>query len=424
MTESFLQYAWRYQLVEGAMTTTDGREVKVLRAGILNTDAGPDFFNARLLIGGVEWVGNVEVHVRASDWRQHHHSDDASYNNVVLHVVYEANEEVITGDGRTLPMLSLKGYIPEVLWNNYDALVHAPQSIDIGCADHLPSVSAMQLRSYMDRLVVERLERKTQDVQRLLDEAHGGWEHCCYWLVARYFGGKANALPFELLAKATDLHLLARWKDNPQRVEALLMGQAGLLEAYFEDDYPRQLQVDYQAIRAGSQLHPISAHLWKFFRLRPSSFPTLRISQLAQLVSQSSSLFSKLLDTTDASRLEQYFDVEASPYWTTHYQFDKPSKGRRKSLGVSMARSLVINAWVPLLFQYGAAHGDEALRERAVDILRQLPAEDNSIVARWRQAGIVAANAADSQALIQLYNEYCRDRRCLQCHIGYQVLKP
>ncbi len=423
MTEAFLQYVWQHQLIDGALSTTDGQAVRVISAGEPNHDAGPDFFNARLLIGDVEWVGNVEIHTHASHWRQHKHGNNAAYNNVVLHVVYDADEQIATQDGRTLPTLSLAEHIPHEVWNNYERLVITEPRHEVACADKMSQLPRIKISSYMERLAVERLERKTSEVHRLLDEAHGGWEQCCYWLTAHYFGGKTNGFPFELLAKATDMRLLARWKDNPQRIEALLMGQAGLLDTYFEDEYPRQLQADYQALRNGSGLHPISAHLWKFFRLRPSSFPTLRISQFAQLVSQSSNLFSKLLETTNAAQLEKFFDVKASPYWETHYQFDKPSQKRVKSVGKNLAQSLIINAWVPLLFEYGRAHGDDETRERAIDLLRQMPAEENSIIKTWRSIGIEARDAAESQALIQLYNEHCKSRQCLQCHIGIQVIK-
>lgn len=405
------------------MQTTDGQAVVVLRAGELNSDAGPDFFFARVEIGGVEWSGNIEVHVRASDWNQHKHQSDPAYSNVILHVVYEADADAVTSEGRILPTLTLRSYLSAELCDRYNSLVNPPSEVEIPCAAVFASLPSFKVSSYLERLVVERIERKTQDVQRLLDEAHGGWEQCCYWLVGHYFGGKANAFPFELLTKATDMRLLARWKDNPQRIEALLMGQAGLLDTYFNDDYPRLLQSDYQALRSGSHLTPISAHLWKFFRLRPSGFPTLRISQFAQLVSQSSSLFSHLLETTDADRLVAMFDVKASDYWNTHYQFDKPSRSCVKSAGTSFSRGLIINAWVPLLFQYGVAHGDVSLKERAVDLLHQLPPEDNKIIRMWHELGIEASDAAASQALIQLYNEYCTSHRCLQCHVGYHVLK-
>lgn len=423
MNEAFLQYIWQHRLTEGPLATTDGRSVLVNRTGTLNSDAGPDFFDARLVVDGIEWVGNIEIHVKASDWRLHGHSSDPSYDNVILHVVYEANEQIETSDGRAIPTLSLKGHIPEILWNNYDALVNPPAPIDVPCAGGLLLLPQFRIDSYLDRLLIERIERKIGDVRRLLDDAHGGWEQCCYWLIGRYFGGKTNAFPFELLTKATDMRLLARWKDNPQRVEALLFGQAGMLDEYFDDDYPRQLQADYHALRSGSGLMPISKHLWKYFRLRPSSFPTLRISQFAALISRSSSLFSKLLEMTDVRQIEEVFDVKASPYWDEHYHFDKPASLRVKAVGIDFVHNIIINAWVPLLFYYGVAHSDEMLKERAIALMHQLPAEENAIVRKWQAVGVKVQDAATSQSVIQLYNEYCQERQCLRCQFGVQVIK-
>jgi hypothetical protein len=294
----------------------------------------------------------------------------------------------------------------------------------IPCGNKVVEVPVLVRKSFMERLTIERIEAKTEVAKRLLDESHGGWEQTCYWLMAHYFGGKVNALPFELLAKATDQRLLARWKDNPRRIEALLMGQAGMLEGFFEDDYPRQLQTDYNAIGGAAALKPIDGNLWKYYCLRPSSFPTIRISQFAQLLSQSSSLFATLLSINDAKEIEKLFDQHAAEYWNNHYKFDKATaKSSVKRIGKMQAEMLIINAWVPLLFLYGAEHGQQNYKDHAVDLLMQLPAEDNIVIRRWRQTGIEPSNAAESQALLQLYNKYCTGRRCLECGIGYQILK-
>ncbi len=424
MTEAFLHYIWQHQMVARDLATTDGQPVAVHRAGDLNRDAGPDFFNSHLSIGGVEWVGNIEVHLRSSDWNAHRHSQDPAYNNVILHVVYEHDCEVRLENGTVPPTLELRRFIHPALVANYDSLM-APDSDDaIPCAQRLAQVPGIVVESYLDRLAVERIEAKSKDVRRLLDESRGSWEQTCYWLMARYFGGKVNALPFELLAKATDQRFLARWKDNPQRVEALLMGQAGLLEGYFEDDYPRRLQADYEALQTGASLKPISGFLWRFFRLRPSAFPTIRISQFAHLVASSSNLFSTLLETPEADRLEKLFDCQASPYWDNHYHFDKPTtRTSAKHLGRMQAQLLIINAWVPLLFVYGEVRGQQQYKDQAISILEQLPPEDNAILRRFQGAGLSATNAAQSQALIQLRNHYCLNRQCLHCRIGHSIIK-
>lgn len=423
MTEAFLQYVWQHQLLEGALSTADGQQVTIERAGTPNNDAGPDFFNARVRIGATLWAGNVEVHVKSSDWNLHRHSNDRAYDNVVLHVVYEDDQPVTLQNCHTLPTVELRDHIAEPIWNNYEALMNPPEPRPIPCCDRLAEVPQIYVGHALERLAVERIENKCLLVRRMLEASHGGWEQVCYWLLAHYFGGKVNAFPFELLAKSTDQKLLARWRNNPMRVEALLMGQAGLLEGTFDDDYPRQLQTDYEALRQGARLTPIAGYLWKFFRLRPNGFPTIRISQFAQLVCQSENLFSKLLETSEAEKLCQFFDVASAPYWNSHYRFDQPAKEQEKRVGEDLARRLVINAWVPLLFEYGSQHGDEGCKERALDLLQQMKPETNHIIREWRQAGITAKDAMQSQALIQLYNEHCGNRDCLRCPIGYKILQ-
>ena len=424
MTEAFLHYVWKHQMLSEGLVTTDGQPLVVLRAGDHNADAGPDFFNARVCIGGVEWAGNVEIHVRSSDWSLHRHQNDPAYNNVILHVVYQHDSKVVTQNGKTPPTLELKSWLHPALVANYDKLT-APGDVDgIPCAARVGEMPPILINSFLERLTVERIEEKAVTVKRLLGESHGGWEQTCYWLLARYFGGKVNALPFELLAKATDQRLLARWRDNRQRVEALLMGQAGMLDGYFEDDYPRQLQADYEALRAGASLSPVGVSLWKFYRLRPSAFPTIRISQFAELVSRSKSLFATLLEITEVREMEHIFNCQAAPYWESHYRFDQPSGSTGvKRVGTMQADMLIINAWIPLLFVYGSEHRQDHFKDQALDLLAQLKPENNAITRRWQDAGLSATNAAESQALIQLANRYCSERRCLECRIGYQLLK-
>ncbi len=425
MTEAFLHYIWQHQMLGKGLTTTDGQPVVVHKAGEMNRDAGPDFFNARVTIGGVDWAGNIEIHLRTSDWKNHGHSSDRSYNGIILHVVYEHDCEIALENGQRPQTLELKPFINPALVAGYDALMTPPTPADIiPCSRRLPEVPDVVVHSFLDRLTVERIEDKSQVVHRLLDESRGDWQKTCYWLMAHYFGGKVNALAFELLAKATDQRLLARWKDNPCRIEALLMGQAGLLEGYFEDDYPRQLQTDYEALRTGASLMPLDGSLWRFFRVRPSAFPTIRISQFAHLVAVSSNLFSTLLEMKEVGQIEKLFGCCASDYWNNHYHFDQATaKSTVKHLGRMQTHLLIINAWVPLLFVYGQLRGQQEYREQALALLQQLPPESNSIIRQFQTLGVTPANAAQSQALIQLKTHYCGSRRCLDCHIGHHIIK-
>lgn len=422
MTEAFLQYVWQHQLLQGELVTTDGLPVVVERPGVLNRDAGPDFFDARVRIGGTLWAGNIEVHVKSSDWNLHRHTADHTYDNVVLHVVYEGDTAITLHDCHQLPMVEICNNIADTLWGNYEALQNPPADTPIPCMGQIPEMPSFYVDNYLKRLTLERLERKCNTVRQMLHDTRGGWEQTCYWMMAHYFGGTVNAFPFELLAKNTDLNLLSRWRDNPQRIEALLMGQAGLLEGFFEDEYPRQLQTDYAALQQGFGLVPLQGFLWKFYRLRPFNFPTVRISQFAQLVCQSRNLFSHLLETPDAEELKKFFTVTAAPYWDTHFRFDQPSPGSPKQVGEAFVNTLIINAWVPLLFEYGNHVGSQQYKDQAVGILQQLPPEQNRIIRLWRTAGIQALNADQSQALLQLYNEHCLSRDCLQCRIGFKYI--
>ncbi len=421
MTEAFLQYVWQHKLLEGTLRTSEGLPVIVERPGELNSDAGPDFFAARLLLEGVHWVANGDIHVRAGDWKQHGHSRDKNYNTVVLHVVYEADCDIVLENGEKVPMLCIKENIPVGLWEQAEQLLHPAVPIEIPCLPRLGEVPGFIFEGLEERLALERLERKSYDVKRLLDDSLNSWETVCYWLTARYFGGKLNGFAFEMLAKMTPLRILAKIKNNPFRVEALLMGQAGLLEGTFVDDYPNKLKKEYDYLRVAYKLNPMSGHLWKFFRLRPVSFPTLRICQLANLISRSSNLFSHLMEATNVETLRCLFAVSASDYWSNHYNFDKPSPERPKEGGEAFADTLIINAWVPLLFEYGVYHDMQRCKERAVQILMQLPAENNKLTRLWGR-NYRPNNAAQSQALIQLYNEHCRKQDCLHCQVGYQLL--
>ncbi|MBP5341468.1 MAG: DUF2851 family protein [Bacteroidales bacterium] len=434
MTEAFLHYIWQHQMLGKGLAATDGQPVVVHRAGEPNHDAGPDFLNARIRIGEVEWAGNVEVHIHNSDWSAHRHHQDPAYNNVILHVVYEeaahsgrksTGNPVVLQNGRIPPTLELKPFLHPSLVANYEALAAPSPDNGIPCAARVGEVPEFILHSFLERLSIERIESKAATVRRLLEESHGDWTQTCYWLLARYFGGKVNALPFELLAKATDLNVLSRWNDEPLRLEALLMGQAGFLDGLFNEEYPRRLQADYLPLRAALGIEAVSGSLWKFHRMRPSSFPTVRISQFARFLSKTPHLFSQLLSVTDVKELERMFDCAASPYWDNHYRFDQPANDDKpKRLGKMQADLLIINAWIPLLFVYGVEHNRQQYKDQAIGLLAQLPAEKNVVIRRWNAAGVTPRNAAESQALLQLSGNYCNRRQCLECRIGFHLLDP
>lgn len=422
MNEAFLHYVWKYRLLKDNLTTTDGVEVAVDSVGEYNSDAGPDFFNAHIRMGGMQWIGNIEIHKSSSDWYLHKHHLDKKYNNVVLHIVYNHDREVFLENGNSLPTVQIKDYIRDGVWEKYQELLQPSISANIPCIGHLKDLTPFYISAYLERMATERLERKSKDIKDILVETKNSWEECCYRIFARYFGGKVNALPFELLAKSIPLNLYAKVRTSPFQIEALMFGQSGMLEADFVDAYPLALKQEYEYLRKAYNLTAIEGYLWKFFRLRPSSFPTLRISQFALLIARSKSLFSKLLEAKNFEDVMSLLDVEASEYWDNHYHFDKESKSKRKTTGRAFTISLIINAWVPLLFEYGSHYGIEKHKDMALRLLEQMDAEHNGIVSLWADGDLVPGNALQSQALIEIYNEYCKKKRCLECNIGYKVI--
>lgn len=424
MTERFLHYLWQHRAWTAPLTTTDGLPVEVQRVGVYNGDAGPDFLDARVSIGGVLWAGHVEVHVKSSDWNMHRHGDDAAYNNVVLHVVYIDDAPIAMQNGLKPPTVEVRPLVPDELWNRYTELIQPPIPVSIPCMLHVEEVPQLILHNTIDRMAVERMQRKAHDVQRLLTDNINNWESTCYCLVARYMGSKVNAFAFEMLAKVTPLSVVAKIKDNPFRVEALLMGQSGMLDGDFEDEYPLALQKEYGYLRKAYRLSPMEASMWKFFRIRPENFPTVRIALLAQLLKDGRSLFSRLLNAETVDELRGIFDIGTSEYWDQHYRFDTVSSLRKKRLGRTLTDILIINAWLPLLFEYGTQHDDHRLRALALSLQQQMPPENNKYMRMWTSAHVDIPDAAHSQALLQLYSEYCTPRRCIECPIGHHLLRP
>lgn len=422
MQEELLHYVWRLKRFDlSDLRTTENEPVEILHFGEYNRHAGPDFSNARIRIGDTLWAGNVEMHLRASDWLQHGHQDDPAYHNVILHVVLEEDRPVRRPNGRRLPCLELKARIPARLAGQYQRLQRNEHWIP--CQAHFPGVSELTLNLWLDRLLVERLEGKTAAIAERLLRNNNDWEETCYQLLARNFGLRVNAEPFERLARATPRRLLARHRDNLFQLESMLFGQSGLLTPAFEDDYPQRLQKEYAFLQKKYDLSPLPAGSWKFMRLRPANFPTVRIAQLATLLHQSHQLFGKMLMAENVRELKNMFDVHLSNYWWTHYRFDKHSRKQRKALGRAAVHLFIINTIAPLLFTYGRHRQEPRYEDKALRFLEALPPEDNRLLRGWRDLGIRPANAYQSQALLQLKRGYCEGKRCLECAVGAAILK-
>ena len=421
MTEDFLQYIWQHRLFlpEGNLTT-EGETVEPLQAGQPNTHAGPDFMDARVRIGDTLWAGCVEVHLRSSDWERHGHHIDPAYNNVVLHVVYQHDADTWNARRQKIPVMEL--HFDARYYANYNRLANSKTLI--ACRDELGMADEFTLASWLERLAVERLEQKADAIMQTYAATGNNWEETLYQRLARNFGFSLNALPFELLAKSLPLNILLKHRDNLQQIESFLFGQAGMLsDADVNDTYYIMLRKEYLYLQKKFRLEPIDRFLWKFLRLRPINFPTRRIAQFAALMHHNEHLFSQIIEAKSVDVFEKLFDLQVSAYWDTHYVFGKESPKHHQSFGKMSVRTVLINTVVPFLFVYGKARGKEDYCTRAVTLLENLPPEKNSILARWDDLGVHNPNAFTSQALLQLANEYCRNKRCLSCSIGNKIVR-
>ena len=421
MTEDFLQYIWQHRLcLPDSNLTTEGETVEVFQPGQPNTHAGPDFTDVRVRIGGTLWAGCVEVHLRSSDWERHGHHIDPAYNNVVLHVVYQHDTDTYNACRQKIPVMEI--HFDARYYENYHRL--ADSKARIACLGELDKVDGMSLASWLERLTIERLEQKSNAIMQTYAATGNHWEETLYQWLARNFGFSLNALPFELLAKSLPFNILLKHRDHLQQIEALLFGQAGMLyDEHVTDTYYMMLRKEYQYLRKKFDLKPIDRFLWKFLRLRPVNFPTLRIAQFAAFIHHNEHLFSQIMEAKSVEVLEKLFNLQASTYWDTHYVFGKESPKRSKSFGKSSIQTVLINTVVPFLFVYGKARGHEDFCTRAVSLLENLPPEKNSILAQWEELGVHNPNAFTSQALLQLANEYCRHKRCLSCSIGNKIVR-
>ena len=428
--EEILHYVWKHKLLPlNELTTTDGREVEVVDPGLHNRDAGPDFFNAKVRIGDTLWVGNVEIHLRSSEWYAHGHDRDPKYNNVVLHVVAEADTDVLTDERRYLPQLILK--VPDNVREHYDELLttdHYPP-----CYRIIKDLSPLLVHSWMAALQTERLEQKTQAIAERVRQCDGSWEDAYFQTLARNFGFGINGDAFEQWARNVPFSAVGKHRDDLFQIDAFFLGQAGLLtteslppryrDAALNEGYFTRLQNEYTYLSHKFQLKPMDFATWRFLRLRPQNFPHIRISQLATLYHERRAGLSALVECETVDALRQLLSTHVTPYWETHYAFGAESKRNSKKLSVSSADLLIINTAIPMLFAVGRHRQKEELCDRAFDLLEQMKAEKNHIISMWQECGLTVKSAGDTQALIQLKREYCDRKDCLRCRFGYEYLR-
>lgn len=421
-TEDFLHYIWTFKLFNTQeIKTVQNESIKILKSGQHNTDAGPDFFNTQIQIGETMWAGNVEIHINSSDWLKHRHQKDNAYNNVVLHVVYHHDVDITNSNGNVIPTLELKQLIDPKLISNYKQLISSKNWI--ACSNQIKQVDQFVLQNWLERLVFERLERKSIEIAQTLLLNKNDWEETFYQVLFKYFGLKVNSEPFHLLAKNTPLKIIEKHR-NLFVIEALLFGQAGFLVDKKDDEYFQRLKKEYHFLQSKFNLTLLDKSLWKLLRLRPANFPTLRIAQLAHLLSNEPRIFSKILAIDSVKELQQFFSLTASSYWNNHYQFGVEQKvSSQKRTGKLMIDSLIVNVVVPMLFVYASSKQDEELKNKAVRFLEELKAEKNTIMLNFEKLGVKSRNAMQSQALIELKSNYCSHKKCLHCSIGNYLLK-
>ena len=419
--EKLMQYVWKHRLWRSEdMVTNTGKKVRVVDPGLLNTDAGPDFFNAKIEIDGHMWVGNVEMHYRATDWKRHHHDSDKAYDSVILHVVAKDDAPVHRTNGELIPQLVLE--VSPQFNADYASLVGA--AIEVPCATKIKQVPHLTIVEWVEGLAFERLHGKVERIHQLLDSFNGSWEDVCYVTLARNFGFGINNDAFERLARRTPLRLLGKHSDSVLQIEALLFGQAGMLDAQKPgmDSYYNQLCTEYAFLSNKFQLTPMEKESWKLFRIRPQNFPYRRIAMLAQFIEGGFRMMNRILEAEGEKEMRSLFEVELSGYWTKHYTFGKPNERATATLSRSSTDIILINTVAPLLYAYGELTGNYEMTDKAIKLLEDLRAESNSIVSHFVAYGIDCPDALTSQALVQLKREYCDARKCIYCKIGHHLL--
>ena len=412
-----MQYVWKHRLWRSEdMVTNTGKKVRVVDPGLLNTDAGPDFFNAKIEIDGHMWVGNVEMHYRATDWKRHHHDSDKAYDSVILHVVAKDDAPVRRTNGELIPQLVLE--VSPQFNADYASLVGA--TIEVPCATKIKQVPHLTIVEWVEGLAFERLHGKVERIHQLLDSFNGSWDVT----LARNFGFGINNDAFERLARRTPLRLLGKHSDSVLQIEALLFGQAGMLDAQKPgmDSYYNQLCTEYAFLSNKFQLTPMEKESWKLFRIRPQNFPYRRIAMLAQFIEGGFRMMNRILEAEGEKEMRALFEVELSGYWTKHYTFGKPNERATATLSRSSIDIILINTVAPLLYAYGELTGNYEMTDKAIKLLEDLRAESNSIVSHFVAYGIDCPDALTSQALVQLKREYCDARKCIYCKIGHHLL--
>lgn len=422
--EEIFQLLWQSRMLGLPFTLESGERVRIIDPGVLNRDAGPDFFNAKVKINGRTWAGNIEIHMKASDWHRHGHDSDPAYGNVILHVVALSDTRIFRPDGSEIPQMRVQ--LPENFYHTFAYLTQT--NSEIRCASRLQHIDVLRRADWTETLIIERLQHKAARIEESLRSSNGDWNAACFRTLARALGFGLNSIPFEMLAESIDLNHLRRHSDNLLQMEAIFFGQAGMLDPTVNlTDRRYQLMCrEYQFLARKYSMHPISRTAWKFARTRPQNLPYRRIALLAKAMAETPDLYSRIVQTEgDEDKLRPLFRWEVDPYWSRRLTFggDCQTEANPTSLSEASISILLINVAAPLLYAYALLHCDHDMKEAAISLLADLPPERNAIVRSWQQLGFEAKDAGMTQALIHLRKEYCDRHECLRCRFGHQILR-
>ena len=421
MNEKLMQFIWQGRFMRnGPYYTIDGSLLEVFFPGTHNFNQGPDFLNARIKIGITEWAGNIELHVRASDWYKHRHEQDLNFRNIILHIVWINDQAIIDHLGKPIHCFCMQAYVSQILLERYQDLLVGNAFLK-PCHSYLPAMKLLQWVSWKERLVLERLEKRSKKIIQWYQEARQDWETVTWWVLASNMGLKVNEALFESVARTISLKVLANHRNQIHQLESLLMGQANLLNLPFEESYPRLLQKEYAFLKKKYRLQQVSSQP-AFLRMRPASFPSIRLAQLAAILQRTDHFFDFFKNAEKISIIKESLIIYPNDYWIYHYQFDRPGLYQQKQLGDSMANSILINTVIPMLYSYGKIMKENIFQEKALNWLLEINAEQNRYTKEWAGYQIANHTAFDSQALIELSNAYCKEKRCLECAVGNAIL--
>lgn len=422
MKEILIHFIWQNLLFDTTgILSIDNSKVQIINQGIINNNSGPDFLNAKIRINNTLWAGNIEIHIKSGDWQLHNHTSDKNYNNTILHVCWEYDKPAYRSDGSLIQCITLNNLVKKELLDRYNYLMNNKSKIP--CGFFIRNIDEITWKMWEERLVIERLESKTFEIFNVLKNNKYDWHQAFYEKVAWSFGLKINAENFLNLAQKLPVRTLSKHKNNIFQLEALLFGVAGFLTHNKGDEYYISLKKEYSFLKQKYKLQELNEVEWKFLRLMPANFPTVRLAQFAYLIHKSENLFIKIIENIDLKYIESLFTVSTSSYWETHYNFESTSSKRIKKTGNISIHNIIINTIIPFLFAYGKYKDNEELKEKSIALLQKLKIENNSIIRKWQEFGINPKNSFQTQAILQLNNEYCNKFNCLNCNIGFKILK-